>query len=52
MSKHAPNQLLTIGFSNYRSFRGGLYLLDVDFIQIHTYHPLRVLTKFIGTVNT
>ncbi|MGI6291036.1 MAG: cellulase family glycosylhydrolase [Bacteroidales bacterium] len=43
MSKHAPNQLLTIGFSEpIEVFEWDPYLLDVDFIQIHTYHPLRV----------
>ncbi|MCK9498559.1 MAG: cellulase family glycosylhydrolase [Bacteroidales bacterium] len=40
---HAPNQLFTIGFSEpIEVFSWDAYILPVDFIQIHTYHPLRV----------
>ncbi len=43
MRKHAPYQLFTIGFSEpIEVFKWDPYLLPVDFIQIHTYHPLRV----------
>ena len=43
MQEHAPNQLFTIGFSEpIEIFEWDPQLLDVDFVQIHTYHPLRV----------
>lgn len=43
MRKHAPNQLLTIGFSEpIEVFEWDPALMPVDFVQIHTYHPLRV----------
>ncbi len=41
--RHAPHQLFTIGFSEpIEVFEWDPALLPVDFIQIHTYHPLRV----------
>lgn len=40
---YAPNQLLTIGFAEpIEIFCWDASILPVDFIQIHTYHPLRV----------
>lgn len=43
MRKHAPNQLFTIGFSEpIEVFEWDPQLLAVDFVQFHTYHPLRV----------
>lgn len=43
METHAPNQLLTIGFSEpLEVFEWDPELLPVDFVQFHTYHPLRV----------
>ncbi|NLE62840.1 MAG: cellulase family glycosylhydrolase [Bacteroidales bacterium] len=43
MRKHAPNQLFTIGFSEpIEVFEWDPQLLPVDFVQFHTYHPLRV----------
>lgn len=41
--KYAPNQLFTIGFSEpIEVFEWDPSLLPVDFVQIHTYHPLRI----------
>lgn len=41
--RHAPHQLFTIGFSEpIEVFEWDPALLPVDFVQIHTYHPLRV----------
>lgn len=41
--KHAPNQLFTIAFSEpIEVFEWDPSILPVDFVQIHTYHPLRV----------
>ena len=43
MNEHAPNQLFTVGSSEpLEVFEWDPSLIDVDFIQIHTYHPLRV----------
>ena len=43
MRKYAPNQLLTIGFSEpIEVFEWDPQMLPVDFVQFHTYHPLRV----------
>ncbi len=43
MVKNAPNQLFTIGFSEpIEVFEWDASILPVDFVQIHTYHPLRV----------
>ncbi|MBQ1654355.1 MAG: hypothetical protein II060_11255 [Bacteroidales bacterium] len=39
----APKQLFTIGFSEpIEAFEWDASILPVDFVQIHTYHPLRV----------
>ena len=41
--EYAPNHLLTIGFSEpIEVFEWDPSILSVDFIQIHTYHPLRI----------
>ena len=43
MKRHAPHQLFTIGFSEPTEvFRWDPALLPVDFIEVHSYHPLRV----------
>jgi len=43
MNKYAPFQLFTIGFSEpIEVFEWDPSILPVDFVQIHTYHPLRV----------
>lgn len=43
MTKYAPKQLLTIGFSEpIEVFEWDPNILSVDFVSIHTYHPLRV----------
>lgn len=43
MRQYAPNQLFTIGFSEpIEVFEWDASLLPVDFVEIHTYHPLRV----------
>lgn len=55
MKRHAPYQLFTIGFAEpIEVFQWDPYLLPVDFVQFHTYHPLRVpneiywYSKYIG----
>lgn len=46
MDKYAPNQLFTIGFAEpIEVFEWDPRVLPVDFIQIHTYHPLRVCSE-------
>jgi hypothetical protein len=46
MQKYAPNQLFTIGFSEpIEVFEWDSEMLPVDFVQIHTYHPLRVKSE-------
>ena len=41
--QYAPKQLFTIGFSEpIEVFEWDASILPVDFVQIHTYHPLRV----------
>ncbi len=46
MLKNAPNQLLTIGFSEpIEVFEWDPSILPVDFISFHTYHPLRVANE-------
>ena len=46
MNEHAPNQLLTIGFSEpIETFKWDPSILPVDFIAFHTYHPLRVKSE-------
>lgn len=43
VDKYAPHQLFTIGFSEpIEVFEWDPALLPVDFVQFHTYHPLRV----------
>ena len=43
MNEYAPNQLFTIGFSEpIEVFEWDPSILPVDFVEIHTYHPLRV----------
>lgn len=43
VEENAPNQLLTIGYSEpIEVFEWDQELLPVDFVQFHTYHPLRV----------
>lgn len=46
MDSYAPHQLFTIGFAEpIEVFRWDPSLLPVDFVQIHTYHPLRVAAE-------
>lgn len=43
MTKHAPDQLFTIGFSEpIEVFEWDPSILPVDFVEVHTYHPLRI----------
>ena len=43
IKENAPNHLFTIGFSEpIEVFEWDPSILPVDFIQIHTYHPLRI----------
>lgn len=43
MKDHAPHQLFTIGFSEpIEVFNWDCTILPVDFVEFHTYHPLRV----------
>lgn len=43
MTECAPNQLFTIGFAEpIEVFEWDCSLLPVDFVEFHTYHPLRV----------
>ncbi len=45
-NKYAPNHLFTIGFSEpIEVFEWDPSMLPVDFIQIHTYHPLRIQSE-------
>ncbi len=42
MTENAPNQLMTIGFSEpIEVFEWDPSILPVDFVAFHTYHPLR-----------
>lgn len=46
MTEYAPNQLFTIGFSEpIEVFEWDPAVLDVDFVEMHTYHPLRVANE-------
>ena len=46
MTKNAPYQLLTIGFSEpIEVFEWDPSMLPVDFVEFHTYHPLRVASE-------
>lgn len=43
MNKYAPHQLFTIGFSEpLEVFEWDPSILPVDFVEVHTYHPLRI----------
>lgn len=43
MTEHAPNQLFTIGLAEpIEVFEWDCFVLPVDFVELHTYHPLRV----------
>ena len=43
VKKYAPNHLFTIGFAEpIEVFEWDPSMLPVDFVQIHTYHPLRI----------
>lgn len=42
MERFAPHQLFTIGFAEpIEVFEWDPYILPVDFIEVHSYHPLR-----------
>lgn len=46
MVRYAPHQLFTIGFSEpIEVFEWDPSILPVDFVEIHTYHPLRVAAE-------
>lgn len=46
MQKYAPHQLFTIGFAEpIEVFEWDPTILPVDFVEIHTYHPLRVASE-------
>lgn len=46
MNQHAPHQLFTIGFSEPTEvFSWDPSLMPVDFVEVHTYHPLRVASE-------
>ncbi len=46
MIKHAPNQLFTLAFSEpLEVFVWDASIMPVDFVQMHTYHPLRVSSE-------
>ena len=46
MTKHAPYQLFTMGFSEpIEVFEWDPAMLPVDFVEFHTYHPLRVASE-------
>lgn len=46
MNECAPNQLFTIGFAEPTEvFKWDPSLLPVDFVQIHTYHPMRAANE-------
>ena len=43
MTEHAPKQLFTIGLAEpIETFEWDCSVLPVDFVEFHTYHPLRV----------
>ncbi len=55
LAQYSPNHLFTIGFSEpIEIFEWDPSVLPVDFVQIHTYHPLRIpneiwwYSKYIG----
>ena len=46
MRQYAPHQLFTIGFAEpIEVFEWDPVFLPVDFVEIHTYHPLRVASE-------
>lgn len=46
MCQNAPNQLFTIAFSEpIEVFEWDPVMLPVDFVEMHTYHPLRVASE-------
>lgn len=46
MNQHAPHQLFTIGFAEpIEVFEWDPSVLPVDFVEVHTYHPLRVASE-------
>lgn len=46
MNECAPHQLFTIGFSEpIEVFEWDPSLLPVDFVEVHTYHPMRVANE-------
>lgn len=46
MDRHAPHQLFTIAFSEpIEVFEWDPSLLPVDFVEMHTYHPMRVANE-------
>ncbi|MBI9066759.1 MAG: hypothetical protein JEZ09_05660 [Salinivirgaceae bacterium] len=52
MDKYAPNQLFTIGFSEpIEVFEWDPSILPVDFVQFHTYHPLRIPSEMYWYAN-
>lgn len=52
MEKYAPNQLLTIGFSEpIEVLEWDPSILPVDFVQFHTYNPLRVPSEIYWYAN-
>ena len=52
MTEHAPNQLFTIGFSEpIEVFEWDCSVLPVDFVEVHTYHPLRVPSEIYWYLN-
>ena len=46
MNNYAPHQLFTIGFAEpIEVFEWDPTILPVDFVEVHTYHPLRVASE-------
>ena len=46
MNQYAPHQLFTIGFAEpIEVFEWDPSILPVDFVEVHTYHPLRVASE-------
>lgn len=46
MNRHAPHQLFTLAFAEPTEvFSWDPSLLPVDFVEMHTYHPLRVASE-------
>ncbi len=46
MNRYAPHQLFTIGFAEpIEVFEWDPSILPVDFVEVHTYHPLRVASE-------